>query len=478
MDIKTGDACGCCGRVVSRIPRISKGIKYCAACYKREFVSRTCSVCEKTKRIHRKADPAVCESCLNHKPCIRCGKESYRLGKITLKGPVCNSCSVHFRESQKCDGCGVMSQRLSRVTRFGTSDRLCPKCATKDFENCPRCGKHRLLVISEDGEKICSRCLREGYIPCVKCGTSIPAGRGSLCSDCYHEGLLETRLTQNSEVFAHEVIRSHFSTFGNWLRQEVGAQKAALTISSYAPFFKDIENRWGCIPDYSELVQEYGVDYLRRRRIPVRWMSHSELIRVDKTLKAEVSGEQRVHRMLEDIKVRTPLHELLCMYRDECFNKTNGNTNVLKLLRLSLRPAIDFLLQSRAFPPRQSDLDRYLRKKPGQCASLHGFIIWFNQKEGLNLNPRLSPLRKKDLRMRKIVKSMQMIRDPELPNSKLAWLKLGLQYFHDFNRQALKMVKLSDFTKFNESYRFVLNGNEYWLPEYPHMTMVYPAKSL
>ena len=463
--------CGECGRNGMRIHRVYHGIKFCAACYKREFLLKQCSICGLSKRMLRRDNPPVCNSCQNRKPCIRCGKAEYKLGKITPEGPVCNSCSVYFRELQKCDRCGVLTQRLSRNSRFSTDERYCPKCATRDYENCPRCRKHRLLVTGEDGIRICAKCNKDGVSNCVACGKEIAAGIGKHCSDCYYHGLLEKRIQMNKALFRLEEMPILFSKFGNWLLEEVGPQKSAMTINKYTPFFRELEDRWGAIPAYPDLVTSFGVEGLRRLRIPVRWMQNSGLIEVDATLRQQESELRRIERMLDDIALRPQIHSTACGYRDDFPANVDAPEKRLKSLRLALRPAIDLLLQSKAYPPIQKDLDRYLRRCPGQRAALHGFVLWLNRREGLHLDPRLPNSKQASLRQRRLEKVMLSVLQAGLPSAKLNWLKLALQYFHPLSRQAVSGLDLSDFTKLEKGYELKLGETLYWIPDHPKITL-------
>ncbi|XMC85104.1 transposase, partial [Acinetobacter baumannii] len=50
------------------------------------------------------------------------------------------------------------SQKLTRISRFNDDLRVCPKCATRDYETCPSCQKHRLLESDVSGQRTCKKC--------------------------------------------------------------------------------------------------------------------------------------------------------------------------------------------------------------------------------------------------------------------------------------------------------------------------------
>jgi hypothetical protein len=47
-----------------------------------------------------------------------------------------------------------------------------------------------------------------------------------------------------------EQIRAAFIEFSQWLLQDVGNHKAALTIELYVPFFVEITRYWNKLPSY------------------------------------------------------------------------------------------------------------------------------------------------------------------------------------------------------------------------------------
>lgn len=136
--------CDECGDAVEKIHRLYKQRNYCHKCYVRVFKKQDCPSCGKSSRLYKADNLAVCQQCETNRPCIRCQRIDYPIGKITEQGPVCNSCSVYFREFQACERCGVTSQRLSRISRFGDNLRVCPKCATRDYQTCQSCRRYRL----------------------------------------------------------------------------------------------------------------------------------------------------------------------------------------------------------------------------------------------------------------------------------------------------------------------------------------------
>ena len=262
--------CDECGKGSRKITRVHHGHKYCPTCYAREFKRRLCPKCGNYARLPRRDMAAVCRRCAVGRPCTRCGKTDFRVGRVTHSGPVCNSCAKYFREAETCELCGELSKRLTRVSRFNHNLRLCPKCAHADHGNCQTCHHHRLLTVTDDGRRLCNVCLDGGMIPCQECGQSMPAGRGTQCEPCYWRSLLKNRIAMNRAASSVPVMADHFEQFGTWLGTTVGDNKAAITVNRYLSFFLEIEKVWQAIPDYARLIAHFSAEGLRRVRLPMR----------------------------------------------------------------------------------------------------------------------------------------------------------------------------------------------------------------
>ena len=96
--------CDDCGARNGRIARVYKGIRYCPTCYKRMFKRRMCTGCGNFARLPIRIPEAVCRTCERRKPCVRCGRISDSIGKLTPYGPACKPCAPYFREPRAVRG--------------------------------------------------------------------------------------------------------------------------------------------------------------------------------------------------------------------------------------------------------------------------------------------------------------------------------------------------------------------------------------
>ena len=139
--------CSQCGKSVRIYNRVFNGMGYCTACYNREFKHKPCAKCRVIYRLPHREKDVVCDKCQKNRPCLRCGKEHYSIGKLTQYGPVCHACAVYFREKKICSVCKKQSFGATRLGKSGTGAWFCPSCygKAKGHASCPKCGRHRML---------------------------------------------------------------------------------------------------------------------------------------------------------------------------------------------------------------------------------------------------------------------------------------------------------------------------------------------
>jgi hypothetical protein len=469
MDSKVTTTCDECERQMPKIFRFHKGRRYCANCYKREFKKRLCSKCGNVKRLLVSEPAAICLQCERTRPCTRCGKTSYKIGRMTAYGPVCASCAPHYDEPQECKLCGKESKRFTKVSRLGIDYPVCHRCARSDFRTCQGCKKHRLLSLAPDGRLLCKICAERGEIPCPVCGESMPAGSGKRCEKCYWQDLLKKRVSIDCVALALPVMAGHFSQFGEWLGNTVGYRKAAITVNRYLLFFTEIEETWRAIPDYKTLLEHFGAERLRRVSIPMRWLVEIGLITVDSRVRGEDSERKRIEAALEKFRNGTVEGKLLEGYCNRLRGKMErGKANLLSV-RLALTPAMGLLqigLDMGVMPPDQKVLDLYLTEKPGQRAALSGFVGYLKQTRQIVIGlPKKSEEAAEKKRERLRQKLVALLRDGKSQRDGLEGIKTALCYFHDLSRKMVRQAARTDIAKAGEGGVTVsLGGKGYWIP--------------
>jgi len=465
-------SCDECGRQMIKTHRLYRGHRYCATCYKREFPHRVCSRCGCYARILRRDLAAVCHKCESDQPCIRCGKASYTVGKITIYGRVCNTCSPYFRKQEQCEVCGALSSRLVRSNAQGHDRRMCPKCLTAAHGTCQACKRHRKLQLASSGQKVCRKCFLYGTRLCTQCGQSMSAGYGSRCEHCYWRSLLEKRVRLDCVAFSTQVMAEHFASFGQWLLAEVGENKSALTIHRYLQFFREIEQQWGDIPGYDLLLSWFGAAGLRRVMLPMRWIETVGLATPDEEAKTEDSERRRITVIQERFAHGSSERALLDSYLQMLFDRLAAGKTTLVSVRLALTPVAG-LLSSFAdgnkgrWLPGQQELNAYLAKKPGQRAAVSGFVRYLREVHNAEVRlPSANRTEAKRLRRKNLeAELLTLMRDSnDGEHCRRQWISIALAYFHGLDRSIGKKALKTGFAQAHDGLVITWNNLDYWLP--------------
>lgn len=394
----------------------------------------------------------------------------FAVAKITPYGPVCPSCAPYFREPKPCERCGVLSSRLTKVTRLGNGLKVCETCARADHKTCVACRRHRLCEANAKGHMLCSTCRQVGDKPCVNCGLKMPAGRGSQCESCYWEGLAAKRLGLNAQGFSHTAIRQSFQRFGLWLIDDIGAHKAALKLQSYVEFFQAMDQRWGSIPDYESLLTQFGAEGLRRVRLPMRWMAVANLVSVEPAARQAYSERRTIEALLSTFEKGGVASNMLAdFYQMLLLRKTQGKTS-LRSIRLCLTPAVALLsdtVSRDVMPPTQEVLKGYLGKRPGQRAALSAFIGYLRRQYGLALELPKRPVKTPAQLRKQLALQIQTLLDAPTfgPRFQERWITLGLEYFHGLSQRIGAQISPNQIRMEADGGMTVLwAGNRYYLP--------------
>lgn len=462
--------CDECGKYVEKIKRVYKGHKYCSTCYVRVFKPAECPKCGSQAKLPKNVPDAICSNCEKDKPCARCGKEpKYAIGKMTPYGPVCNACSVYFREAEPCEACGTHSPRLSRVLRQGHGLRLCPKCAQLDHATCNVCRRYKLLSEAADGRMLCKACLEQGEVSCTCCGKPMPAGYGKVCEHCYWTGTAQKRIQMDQAIFTKEMAEA-FGEFGSWLIGIVGPRKAALNIHHYLDLFVEIERQWQCVPAYVELLAHFSAEGLRRVRLPMRWLCEAKGVEPDAEARERESEFRRIVTIVESVPGKSKARSVLASYGSMLRGREQAGKTTLRSIRLAMRPAASLLLACDpigAKLPDQAALDRYLLGVPGQKAAVQGFLSFLRKEHQIELTPTTNEKRTRANRRKKLEREiMDMItRGDEVQDEQVRWIVLAMAYFHD-RKISKKQVQQSnvDVVADGAGLRLEIGEERFWLP--------------
>lgn len=469
---ETKRECDECGKTVAKFSRVLNGHQYCATCYTRAFKRRLCPRCGNFARLPKDDLKAVCRKCQRNKPCARCGKADFKIGKLTPYGPACKACAPYFTDPELCEICGQPSRKLTRSIRLGLEHRVCPRCSRTGRGTCGACRRHRRLLRAPDGRMLCEPCLEHGEIPCPKCNAPMPAGHGKQCQNCYWDKLLEKRILINSSAFSTLGLAQSFEAFGQWLGGKVGGHKAALAIHHYLPFFMEIGLQWGNIPSYDVLLRHFGAQHLRRVLLAIRWMEEAGLIFVNVEAKEEDSERRRIVATLKKVPEASPERTILDGYYKSLQRAFQNGAITMRSVRLALSPAASLLLKAReleVMPPDRKALAAYLEVAPGQRAAISGFVRYLREVMEIEIVlPKFDAEKAKRNRGKQLETAMLelMQRGGQDHTFNRRWLSVALAYFYELPVAVGKNLS-EEQVSINPDGSYVVdwNGETYWIPK-------------
>ncbi len=463
--------CDECGRTMDKVHRNYKGHRYCSTCYYRVFKHLPCPSCGELVRLPKNIPGAKCRVCENNQPCIRCGKESYKISKITPYGPVCGSCSLYFRAFKICALCGEKSRALSKVSRLNIDIPVCQRCATRDHGTCQACKKYRLLNDSSDGKMLCKKCIAEGVLKCPRCGCDMPAGLGKQCDDCYWRELLHKRIKLSKNAFTTNALKNNYVDFCHWLSERMGHKKASITINRFLHFFIKIESKWGKIPDYPDLMLHFNAKEMRRAWLVIKWMEDKNIIFIDNVLKESCADIRIINNYLYFFKDGTSEHKLINGFYKRLNDKLLKGKTSIRSIRLALTPAIALLKISKKLKlhvPDQNSLIIYLKKSPGQRAAISGFVGYLSSLSMIKLllpknnDACLKKTKDKSLEL-ELIKAVRNSNDSVVLDRQL--LSLALAYFHGLPKSIGKKIKNKDIEiVIDKGVKILWESKAYWVP--------------
>ena len=381
--------CGNCGKITDKFWRRYKGTAFCAACYNREFKPQSCTKCGNTVRAHKNEPKPLCSDCNRSAPCVRCGKISERLGAITEYGNVCPSCRHYFKEPKACANCGKVTTRLSKSKNLGFDQPVCDQCFYSYRATCQSCGRHRILMKTNDDKHYCKPCLNQGEHNCKQCLQPMPAGFGAICLNCYYTNLFNKRVNTCLAGLSNSFYVELFLKFSAWLQNDVGMHKAAISINKHFPFFYFLNlNYPNAVPSYSELICHHGNVDTRTNSLPVRFCCESGRMSINQQEKSDAANHRVIAKLLATKTNISSFDSLLANYHRHLMSKLACGKTTIRSVRLALSPVISFmssLVSMKNENINQDALNQYLKSSPGQCSAITGFVL-FCKKHGLTID--------------------------------------------------------------------------------------------
>lgn len=460
--------CDSCGKPAVRLHRRYREKGYCQKCYLFFFRVRACSTCGEMARLSVEFPESVCIECEKKKPCVRCGRTGYQLGKLTIYGPVCNSCSYWFRKARPCSRCGEKSRLLNRVYRSGYDEQICPACARIDHSCCNACRRHRKLSRLPDGRELCLRCLTYGEIKCDSCGKSMPAGYGKTCEECYWLAVFIRRRNINSALFSSKAVASCYDTFCVWLGKNYNSRMAARLVDRYSAIFFRLEQLQNGVPDWLALFCTLSPGELRKYPLLERWIGDDDPLLNLATVKA-LSAERHYTEAILARCIGSQIEGIAQQYACHLYGKAAKGNLCMRSVRLALNAAVALLELSLAaghYKPAQRDVVRYLHKAPGQKACLWGFITFLNRTYHADLSvPADYDGTQAKRQQKRLEARLRDLMDDAGSFDETKWLRVALAFFHGVSlKRADWLLKNGELKRSEDGFILAIGGDEYWLP--------------
>lgn len=294
----------------------------------------------------------------------------------------------------------------------------------------------------------------------------MPAGRGNICEQCYWDKLLHQKILLNSTMLEGSYLQQYWFDFGFWLNRKRGSGPASTLVNRYILFFYEIASKWKKLPDYKELLNEFGVAKLRKFQNVIRWLEYANKIEVHEQLKLDTAEQKRIQTHLDRVAHQPTHSHWIKAYHQHLVMKYPPNKINLRSIRLALCPASYFLIDSSPIPT-QLELEHYLHKHRGQYSAISGFITFINKSFQLSLT--LPSLSQRKIRPRTKLLEKKLIniylQKEHTKNDEKKWIKCGLEYFHSVPTATCSKIKQNQITiSSDSSYTVLINKTDYWLP--------------
>lgn len=232
-------------------------------------------------------------------------------------------------------------------------------------------------------------------------------------------------------------VRDAFPAFALWLAQDVGNDKAAMTIERYAPFFRVAAQQWPSLPDFPTILSHFKPKGMRRYLKVKQWLEQLPNQKTDKQLALDLAEQDRIEVLRGKLAGNAVAESLFESYYDKLLAKHHAGKTSVRSVRLAVQPVVG-LMQGLSRFPVQADIDAYLRKKAGQRAALTGFISHLRREYALDLQvgkatekgrERMKVAKRNALEKRVIAYVVRCYKHPDAFRL-YDWLRLALPYFH------------------------------------------------
>lgn len=379
--------CDECGELMQNAHRIHNGHEYCGTCYRREFQAAPCVTCRRSVRVHRNSqDAAVCSRCnAAERQCVRCEKPVPRAGKIVETGVCCPACAPYFRPLEPCERCGTPARALSRLRELGSSERLCAKCRSAvTHATCQFCRRHRKKAGTADGRAYCTACGPHGGASriCSGCDQKVVGGGRGMCRPCLNGRAVRREASVDTHGLSVDRTKDLLTQFADWLiKRSPSDPGLSADYRRHVLFFQQLDSLGdGWELTAQALAKTFGVEGLRRHRLPVQFLESRGLSAMADAQKQAISDQQRILRLIAQAK-QLPTGDWFTSFASAC--ELRGQS--VRTQRMYLSTALSYLtsVKDKGGVSSQS-VAKFLLSTPGAKANLSVFTSYLRESFGVD----------------------------------------------------------------------------------------------
>lgn len=334
--------CGCCGRPMKKATRIYDGVRFCAACYKREFQRVACASCGNPARIHRSQESVLCGQCSRiSRKCLRCGRDTPRAALRVGEEVVCKRCRKHYpggkaapawNNRRTCSGC-YKYRRVAGYTQQGRP--LCPLCSEADRSD-------ELKRAEND----------------------------------YWISEVAERQIEARQRLASPWARELFDAFVEQKIGEIAAKPLAARLNNFVTDFAQLESRFEHIREVNSktLLERYSPEELRGAQAVMAYLAGLGIRTPTTSEVSEAAEGRKIDTLLRRV-ASEQWFPTLRPFADELKRPNHrGAFRSTRTRKSYLQAATGLLRHTGTKPLDQRAITSYLRRCPGQRNALMPFV--------------------------------------------------------------------------------------------------------
>lgn len=311
---------------------------------------------------------------------MRCDRTfTGKAGRVVGGRPVCPSCAPNFRGAVLCPACDRLTRRLGRMA--GREAMVCEACRRRDTHaTCRVCGRHRRVGHNDEGGRaVCVAC-SGGIAPvhaCPDCGGTTPGTGSAPCRGCSLDRRIDRRIALNVELLEQPWVRTLFREFCAWEGLPRTAGNMTRRIDAYAECFAIIDRHCTFPATLGQelLLRLLGPEELRRQHLVLRFLAGRIELKWDPRRAETYTEVRRTEAVLAGAGEQS-WGPALRAYHDHL---ARDRTLQPKTIRSYINAGAGLLAYAGHANPamlQQAEVDRYLRRQPGQRASLVRFLTY------------------------------------------------------------------------------------------------------